>query len=451
VVVISVSLSTFSGGDRTDRTPRVVSVVSALHKPVASAAVIAMMLAWALPAAAKNYYVDGQTGNDTYQGTSTDPFRSFKHATSVLAPGDKLIVASGRYTEPLIVSKSGTAQQPISIVGNGRPLIEAKGIAIRISGSYVEISGFEAHGLGQEGSAIGVGKRNHHVRIADNIARDSGCAGIGSIQTDYLIVENNRVFGNSRRSPWQCSGISIYQAINFDHAEGTHNIIRRNIVYNNMNIVVDNKITNDNSGGKTTDGNGIIVDDTRHTQGGLTDPAYDGLTLIENNVVFDNGGRGIQIFKSDHVFVRNNTSYHNVKDPNIESRYSQAEFMAVYASDVRFINNISAPRDNTVFGFMDVYTDGNDIWNFNLIEDGMLLEGGSRKGWGHHNIFETGGVDFVAPSVDPQTANFHLRQGSRAIGAGSLSDAPSEDFLGAARPRFGPVDLGAFQTSVVGN
>lgn len=181
MVVISVSLSTFSGGDRTDRTPRVVSVVSALHKPVASAAVIAMMLAWALPAAAKNYYVDGQTGNDTYQGTSTDPFRSFKHATSVLAPGDKLIVASGRYTEPLIVSKSGTAQQPISIVGNGRPLIEAKGIAIRISGSYVEISGFEAHGLGQEGSAIGVGKRNHHVRIADNIARDSGCAGIGSI------------------------------------------------------------------------------------------------------------------------------------------------------------------------------------------------------------------------------------------------------------------------------
>ena len=244
MVVISVSLLTFSGGDRTDRTPRVVNVVSALHKPVASAAVIAMMLTWGLPAAAKNYYLDGQTGSDTYQGTSTDPFRSFKHATSMLAPGDKLIVASGRYTEPLIVSKSGTAQQPISIVGNGRPLIEAKGIAIRISGSYVEISGFEAHELGQEGSAIGVGKRNHHVRVADNIARDSGCAGIGSIQTDYLIVENNRVFGNSRQSPWQCSGISIYQAINFDHAEGTHNIIRRNIVYDNMNIVVDNKITN---------------------------------------------------------------------------------------------------------------------------------------------------------------------------------------------------------------
>ena len=189
-----------------------------------------MILAWALPAAAKNYYVNGQTGNDTNQGTSTDPFRSFKHAIAMLAPGDKLIVASGRYTEPLIMTKSGTAQEPISIIGDGRPLIETEteSAAIRISGSYVEISGFEAHGLG-EGSAIGVGKRNHHVRVADNIARDFGCAGIGSIQTDYLIIENNRVFGNSRRSPWQCSGISIYQAINFDHAVGTHNIIRRNI------------------------------------------------------------------------------------------------------------------------------------------------------------------------------------------------------------------------------
>ena len=448
MVVISGLLSTFSGDDRANGTPRTVGVVSVLHKPVASAAVLAMILAWALPAAAKNYYVNGQTGNDTNQGTSTDPFRSFKHAIAMLAPGDKLIVASGRYTEPLIMTKSGTAQEPISIIGDGRPLIETEteSAAIRISGSYVEISGFEAHGLG-EGSAIGVGKRNHHVRVADNIARDSGCAGIGSIQTDYLIIENNRVFGNSRRSPWQCSGISIYQAINFDHAVGIHNIIRRNMVYDNMNMVVDNKITH--SGGKTTDGNGIIFDEARHT-GGLKDPVYDGLTLIENNIVFDNGGRGIHIFKSDHVIVRNNTSYHNVKDPN--GARAQGEFMAVYAGDVRFINNISVPRDSTVFGFIDANTDGNIVWEFNLIEGGAMLEGlNSREGWGPHNIFETAGVLFVAPSVDPQTANFHLRQGSRAIGAGSVSDAPSEDFSGAPRPRLGPVDLGALQTGVAVN
>jgi parallel beta-helix repeat protein len=435
--------------DSADRASRTIRVAASLRRPAKlSVLVLAIMLALAHPAAARNYYVNGIMGNDGGRGTSTDPFRSFGRAVSVLAPDDRLIVASGRYTEPLVMTKSGTAQQHIIIVGEGRPLIETADEPIQIFGSYVEISGFDAHTLGL-GSAIAAGKRNHHIQISDNIARDSGCAGIGLIQTDYVTVDNNRVFGNARRSPWQCSGISIYQAINFDHREGIHNIIRRNFVYDNMNIAVDDKISN--SGGKTTDGNGIIIDDTRHTQGGLTDTPYDGLTLIENNIIFDNGGRGINVFKSDHVIVRNNTSYHNVKDPNIGWRRTQGEFMAAYASDVRFFNNIVVPRDNTVFGFFDAHTDGTIVWDFNLVQGGATMhELRSRKDWGRHNIFETVGVDFVAPSVDPQTANFHLRKSSIAIGAGNISDAPSQDFSGASRPRLGPIDLGALQTSVTG-
>ncbi len=432
--------------DRADAGPVIGAVVAALRRAFIISAAIPAVIS-ALPAAAEDYFVNGQTGNDSNQGTSIDPFRSFTRAISALVPGDRLIVASGRYSEALTVTKSGTAEKPIIIIGEGRPLIEIDDSPIQVSGSYVEISGFEAHALAL-GSAIEVGKRNHHVRINNNIARDSGCGGIGLLQTDYVTIENNRVFGNSRRSPWQCSGISIYQAMNFDHAEGAHNIIRRNVVYDNMNIVVDNEITK--SGGKTTDGNGIIVDDTRHTQGGLSDPVYDGLTLIENNIVFDNGGRGINVFISDHVLVRNNTSYHNLKDPNIAWRQSQGEFMAAYASDVRFINNISVPRDNTGFGFTDFKTDG-CVWDFNLIVGGAVPEGlVSRKGWGRRNVFELAGTEFVAPSVDPQMANFHLRQGSRAIGAGDVSDAPSQDFTGAPRPRLGPIDLGALQASVAG-
>jgi parallel beta-helix repeat protein len=450
VTVILTSTFIFLEGYRPGVTPRVMNAIAALRGlAMISAAIVALMLTWTVPSAATDYYVDGQAGNDSNQGSWADPFRSFARALSILSPGDKLIVASGYYTKPLIATKSGTAERPISIVGVGRPLIETAADAIVISGSYVEISGFEAHSVG-EGSAISVGKRNHHVRVADNVARHSGCGGIALLQTDYVTIENNRVFGNSRRSPWQCSGISIYQAINFDHAEGVHNIIRRNIVYDNMNVVVDNKITN--SEGKTTDGNGIIVDDGRHTQGGLHDPVYDGLTLVENNIVFDNGGRGVHVFTSDHVVVRNNTSYHNVKDPNIAERRSQSEFMSAYASDVRFINNISVPRDSTVYGFADVQTDGDAVWDFNLIQGGRRYEEENpQKGWGRNNIFETVGVDFVAPSVDPRTADFHLQQGSRAIGAGNISDAPSEDFSGASRPPLGPVDLGALQVSVAAN
>ena len=410
-------------------------------------AALAIILIWACPAASEHYYVDGLTGDDSNQGTPTAPFRSFTRAVSILAPGDKLTVAGGRYTEPLVVTNSGTNQQPIVIAGDRRPLIEADNDAIVISASYVEVRGFEAHTLGL-GSAVMVGKRNHHVRVTHNILRDSGCAGIAAIQTDYVTIENNRVFGNSRRSPWQCSGISIYQAINFDHSAGAHNFIRRNMVFDNMNVFVDNKISH--SDGKTTDGNGIIIDDTRHTQGGTAEPVYDGLTVIENNIVFDNGGRGINVFISDHVLVRNNTNYHNLKDLNLAWRQGQGEFVAAYANDIKFINNISVPSDSTVYGFMDAQKDANNVCDYNLIEDGKMLAAQDyQKCGGRHNMFVPAGVDFVAPSVDPETADFHLRKGSPAIGTGTASDSPSEDFSGAPRPRSGPVDLGALQISGV--
>jgi parallel beta-helix repeat protein len=192
------------------------------------------------------------------------------------------------------------------------------------------------------------------------------------------------------------------------------------------------------------------VDDSRHTEGGFNEPAYDGLTLVENNIVFDNGGRGITVFLSDHVIVRNNTCYHNLKDMNLAWRQVQGEFTAANASDVRFVNNIAVPLDKTVFGISNFQTT-RVTWDFNLVDGGALpMPVESETGWGQHNIVENGGVDFVAPSVDPKTADFHLRSGSRAEGAGSIDDAPDQDFSGALRPHSGPIDLGALQASATG-
>jgi parallel beta-helix repeat protein len=395
-------------------------------------------------AAAATYYVSAQSGIDSNPGTASAPFRSFSRATAMVAPGDTLIVVGGHYSEPLIVAKSGTAQKPIAVVGKDRPLIEAPGDAIQISGSYVEVSGFAAHALG-EGSAISVGQRNHNVVVSNNVVSDSGCAGVALIGTDYVTIENNKVFGNARRSPWQCSGVSIFQPVNFDHGDGIHNVIRRNMVYDNMNVVVDDKISHSN--GKTTDGNGIIVDDTRHTESKLNGPPYVGMTLIENNIVFDNGGRCINVFLSDDVIVRNNTCFHDLKDANLASRQAQGELAAAYAGDVKFVNNIAVPRADNFAGFSSF--DTKDVsWDYNLIDGGLTLEPtAALPGWGAHNIAEAAGVNFVAASVDSNVADFRLRPDSRAIGAGSVPDAPSQDFLGALRPRSGPIDLGALQSS----
>lgn len=404
---------------------------------------------WALmlcvpSASATDFYVNQKSGNNSGQGTAAEPFRTLGQATRMLKPGDRLFVAGGTYREHLVLANSGTAQQPIAVMGEGRPLIEADQDAILISGSYVSVSGFEAHAVGN-GSAILVGEKNHHVHVFNNVARDSGCAGIGVIQADYVVIEANRVFGNAQRSPWQCSGISIYQAVNVDHGPDVHNVIRRNMIYSNMNIVVDEKISHSN--GQTMDGNGIIIDDGRHTQGKLGGLPYDGLTLIENNIVVDNGGRGIHVFESDNVIVRNNTSYHNLRDRNLQARSSQGEFSAIEASALRFVNNIAAPLDQTISGFVAAGVSGNNLWSDNLVEGGAVPDqASSQKGWKSNNIVAPTGADFVAPSTDMASADFHLRSGSLAIGSGNLGDAPRDDFSGASRPSEGPIDLGALQS-----
>src|SRR5262249_59863401 len=86
-----------------------------------------------------------------------------------------------------------------------------------------------------------------------------------------------------------------------DDAPGFHNVIAQNIAHDNSNP----------PGG--TDGNGIIFDDGRHTQSDKL--PYTPATLIENNLVYFNGGGGIHVFRSTNVTVRNNTAYWNRQLP----------------------------------------------------------------------------------------------------------------------------------------
>jgi parallel beta-helix repeat protein len=399
------------------------------------------MLVAALPAAAETWYVTLR-GNDKATGTAPDQaFKTIARATRELKPGDTLKVASGTYYEQVALNRSGEDGKPIVVVGEGttRPVIKNLEDAILISGSYIDLSFFEAHSMG-EGSAISIGKKNHHVRVANSVARDSGCGGIAAQQTDYLVIEDNIVRGNSQRSPWQCSGISIYQAKAFDDKPGFHNIIRRNVSYANMNLVVDNKISQ--SGGKTTDGNGIIIDDFRNTQLNSTSGIYRAATLVENNLVVDNGGRGIHVFLSDNVMIRNNTAYMNLKDKNLMGPRN-GELSAVKSGTITFVNNLAIVRDKKFIGFFDSLTTGNR-WDGNLAFGGVDRHSEqSDARWGETNI----SVDpkLRAPAADAVAADFHPRPDSPVVNAGLADQAPSEDLDKQKRPEGKRPTLGAFE------
>jgi parallel beta-helix repeat protein len=400
------------------------------------------MAAARMPAYGDDYYVDANRGNDKAPGTVADKaFRTFARAIRELNPGDALHVASGIYYESMALNRSGNADKWITVMGEGptRPLVKDLDNAIAISGSYILLDGFEAVSLG-EGSAIAIGKGNHHVRVANNLARDSGCGGIAAQQTDYLVIEDNIVHGNAQRSPYQCSGISIYQARAVDGQPGFHNVIRRNRSYANANLVVDNKITQSN--GKTTDGNGIIIDDFRGTQGKLAGLPYRAATLIENNLVFDNGGRGIHVFLSDNIMVRNNTAFMDLKDKNLIGPRN-GEFSAVKASGVTFVNNLAIVSAKQI-GFLDSDSSG-DLWDANLAVGGERNHSErSDARWGEANASVADPM-LTAPGIDPAAADFHPRPDSPAVGAGLADQAPTDDLDKHPRPAGRRPSVGALE------
>ena len=321
----------------------------------------------------KTYYVDNSKGDDSNPGTTeTLAFKTIQQANQKVAAGDIVYVKNGTYDENITVRKSGTSNNWIVFQAfpGHQPFVRGtQDGTFKIEGNYIKIIGFRITST-QIGSGIHVGKGNHHTQVLNNEIHDSGCGGISGQETDYLYIEGNVSYRNAFRSPYQCSGISIYQAKAYDNKSGFHNIIRGNISYSNENLLP-------RGDGKVTDGNGIIIDDFRHTQGQTRSPKYTNWTLVENNLVFDNGGRGIHVFQSDNVIVRNNTAFKNLKSRNLDGTLN-GELTTLFSEHVQFYKNIvyaSAPSKKP---FLDDYS-SNNRWDENVSYNGSTFVKGAHS------------------------------------------------------------------------
>jgi parallel beta-helix repeat protein len=379
----------------------------------------------------KTYYVDGIRGLDRNLGTSEKlPFKTIDRANKLVAAGDTVLVKNGTYNENLTISTSGTSKSWITFKAfpGHKPFVKGSYVAFNVVSSYIKIIGFEIVSIAENGIAIG-GNNNHHVQILNNKIHDCGCNGIGGIKTDYLTIENNIVYRNAFTAPWMCSGITIYQAQDSDRQPGFHNIVRGNISYSNENRKVDKD-------GKVTDGNGIIIDDLKHTQGEVKSPKYLSSTLVENNIVFDNGGRGINIFQSERVTVRNNTSFKNSKSKTLYE-VSDGEISSLSSDNNSFYNNIAYGSDRSKRTLVDSKSTGNK-WDYNLSYNGKIAV--DRKVLGKRNIVDVDPL-FISPSISIDKANFRLRRKSPAINSGTSISAASIDITGKKRSK---KDLGAY-------
>ncbi len=411
------------------------------------------------PARGKTLRV-AKTGTPTGDGTNNKPFATIPQALAIAAPGDTVLVGAGEYREPrgISIKTSGRADAWIKIKAEkgARPKIITSnwsGFELRGGIAYIEIDGFELewvpdpsivgeNGIKVHGVGIAPMYASHHLRFLNNVIHGYGTGGICSLDCDYLYLEANVIYDTAKTSPYGGSAISLCRAFNSDDAPGYHNVVRRNVCFDNE-LKVSVLESSGGNGKSLTDGNGIIIDVFNRSRTNPLKPhgqdrngpllPYRGRTLVENNLLYDNGGRGIHVFRSSKVDIVNNTCYQNQKSQDINA----GEFTAIESDQVVVANNIAygraGKRGNTQDGSTQI------IWADNLFfnADDVLM---------HPGVIQADPL-FVAPALNAKPDGFRLRPGSPALRKGIALITPANDLGGRPRPQTGPVDLGAFQVS----
>ncbi len=411
-------------------------------------------------AAETSYYV-APDGDDLNPGTIDRPWRTLSKAALELQPGDTLLIRGGEYREQLLAARSGEPGAYITfkaypgeqVVVRGNDATEQNGVFVPAK-SYLVFEGLTVRGFHQGFNCQAPG---HHIVISHNVFENNLSAGIASSGhasgtakdcCDYLTIEDNTIRNNGYHlngtpatSPGEGWGSGITLQPNSDpylfdsNYNQFHTIIRRNTIYHNY----------DGTGGDVdndpdhSEGHGIITD-----RGGDLPPL-----LIENNVIFDNGGVCIAPLGSQNVWIVGNTCYQNGSDPLFAPQDVQGEIVGfdtkvTAIKNLHVLNNIAYARAGkriTLFPDSDPYRLDmrSNVWFGSILQDSM-------SPFGDDYVFQD--PRFVNPSIDPQVADFHLQASSPAIGAGT-SMLPAgiqvDDHDGTVRPENGRYDAGAYE------
>jgi hypothetical protein len=327
------------------------------------------------------YYVSG-SGDDRNDGrTERMAFRTLQAAADRTRPGDQVLAMTGVYTSAprSIVLDIPTAGEPDRYITyraypGHAPIVQVRDnhAGIRTTVPYVVIDGFTVQGdvpnldgkraakraRGRDEdlalyaplfTSNGIasysedGSRPHHLIIRNNHVFDLPGGGIFSNDSDFVRIEDNVVHDNCDYSPWANSGISVYHSASDDSSTGVKIWIRRNFSYRNENKVPFWMSNSDPAKRTVTDGNGIIIDDARHSQrlaGSRQGRAFVGGFAVEDNVLFDNGGRGLSVYQSDDVLARGNVMHGNGRSSG------STELLVYSAGTVRFEGNFVMASDD---------------------------------------------------------------------------------------------------------
>lgn len=441
------------------------------------------------------YYVspDGKASNNGR--TEATAFATPQQALDVARAGDIIVVKNGTYGAPDTAPPATGSKSPPAVAHFVRPgtpagwivlknypghqptLSSAGQVAVNITRprvgspeegqalSYIEVRGLRVRGNGDtarqqfpelvgkwnpQTNAKGIvvngrvntgskprvpGEIVHHIRVADNLVEYAAGDGIYMEYADWMFVENNRVENNLWTTiDYAPAGLTVMGYANFDQLDNTYKFLVSGNRVSGNRLEIMNEPYGKNPKTSFFNGNGMLFDANAETP---TVGFYLGRTLVQNNLVFNNGAAGIQMWGSHRMDVVNNTVYKN------GTVLPWGEIGMERCTDVRLVNNIVVGRpDHTV----DVWNaDRPDKGTHSIVRTNNLFYGGLRPPLqGVNNI--TANPQFVNPTSDPKTADFRLKPTSPARKAGRWETfTPATDLTGKPRPAFAAPDLGAQQ------
>ena len=404
----------------------------------------------------------------TFNLTPSSNWLGILSTTSVLAPGDTVILGEGVYSTSsrLSFGHVGTAEQPIVIraaeganVTFTRP--NALQNVINIEGAqYMTLQGVTVTG-GSSGIRIGQagGRQAKFITLDGN--RIHGVNGVG-VTANYpgntyegMHFLNNEIFNTAGE------GEGFYLGGNNNSAQFFNGIIERNYIhhlngptvtqgdgielkdgsYNNIvrdNVIHDTKYPGilvygvEEQGGRNVIERNVIWNSGDHAIQAAAD------AIIRNNIIFSSAGNGIHSQNHQGAIPGNLTIENNTIRTSGNAIHVSSPTGGAYSGPIEIANNALYPAGSLAINLPSTA-------NTNIA--GNMGTGFSTGGLASTQFNNSGNL--LSDFVNFAARNAFPALGSKLIGAGVASLQPGDDFNLTSRS--GSADAGAYVYDVDGN